>query len=84
MTDQKPESARPSLSRTPTLANGFPTSPASASLLAKGKTPTDNANAVIELSDGSAFQGISFGAPGVSVSGECVFQTGERAFQLRT
>ena len=33
--------------------------------------------AVLELADGSAFKGISFGAEGKSVSGECVFQTGE-------
>lgn len=32
---------------------------------------------VLELSDGSAFRGISFGAQGKSVAGECVFQTGE-------
>ncbi|TFK63946.1 carbamoyl-phosphate synth [Pluteus cervinus] len=31
---------------------------------------------VLELTDGSAFRGISFGAPGKSVAGECVFQTG--------
>ncbi|KAF6756698.1 aspartate carbamoyltransferase [Ephemerocybe angulata] len=32
--------------------------------------------AVLEFVDGSAFRGISFGAEGKSVSGECVFQTG--------
>lgn len=31
---------------------------------------------VLELADKSEFQGISFGAEGKSVSGECVFQTG--------
>ncbi|WFD01455.1 Carbamoyl-phosphate synthase [Malassezia obtusa] len=31
---------------------------------------------VLELSDGTEFQGISFGAEGKSISGECVFQTG--------
>ncbi|KAH6904964.1 aspartate carbamoyltransferase [Coprinopsis sp. MPI-PUGE-AT-0042] len=31
---------------------------------------------VLELADGSAFRGISFGAQGKSISGECVFQTG--------
>ncbi|KIY44719.1 carbamoyl-phosphate synth [Fistulina hepatica ATCC 64428] len=31
---------------------------------------------VLELSDGSAFQGFSFGSEARSVSGECVFQTG--------
>ena len=36
-----------------------------------------NANAILELSDGSAYQGISFGATDKSVAGECVFQTGK-------
>jgi len=31
---------------------------------------------ILELADGSAYQGISFGAEGKSVAGECVFQTG--------
>jgi len=31
---------------------------------------------VLELADGTAFQGFSFGAKGKSISGECVFQTG--------
>ena len=34
-------------------------------------------SAVLELNDGSIFRGFSFGAPGKSVAGECVFQTGE-------
>jgi carbamoylphosphate synthase small subunit len=33
-------------------------------------------DAVLELSDGATFRGISFGAEGKSVAGECVFQTG--------
>jgi len=33
-------------------------------------------DAVLELVDGSAFRGISFGANAKSVAGECVFQTG--------
>ena len=33
-------------------------------------------DAVLELSDGSAYRGISFGAESKSVAGECVFQTG--------
>ncbi|KAG8920509.1 hypothetical protein FRC02_000872, partial [Tulasnella sp. 418] len=33
-------------------------------------------NAVLELADGSKYEGISFGASGKSVAGECVFQTG--------
>lgn len=31
---------------------------------------------VLELADGSAYRGVSFGAEGKSISGECVFQTG--------
>jgi carbamoyl-phosphate synthase/aspartate carbamoyltransferase len=34
-------------------------------------------DAVLEFMDGSAFRGISFGAEGKSVAGECVFQTGQ-------
>jgi carbamoyl-phosphate synthase/aspartate carbamoyltransferase len=34
---------------------------------------------LLELADGSAHRGISFGAEGKSISGECVFQTGESA-----
>jgi hypothetical protein len=32
---------------------------------------------VLDLADGTSYTGISFGAEGKSVSGECVFQTGE-------
>lgn len=32
---------------------------------------------VLELADGTAFQGFAFGAKGKSISGECVFQTGK-------
>lgn len=32
---------------------------------------------VLELADGTAYQGFSFGAQGKSISGECVFQTGQ-------
>lgn len=32
---------------------------------------------VLELADGTSYTGVSFGAEGKSVSGECVFQTGE-------
>ena len=34
-------------------------------------------DAIIELADGSIHSGISFGARGQSVAGECVFQTGK-------
>ena len=39
-----------------------------------GQEPTGTM--VLELSDGTEYQGISFGAEGKSISGECVFQTG--------
>ena len=32
---------------------------------------------ILELVDGSVYPGISFGAEGKSIAGECVFQTGE-------
>ena len=32
---------------------------------------------VLEFEDGTAYEGVSFGAQGKSVSGECVFQTGQ-------
>jgi hypothetical protein len=41
-----------------------------------GTTVPAELDAVLELSDGSAYRGISFGAEGKSVAGECVFQTG--------
>ncbi|KZT38386.1 carbamoyl-phosphate synth [Sistotremastrum suecicum HHB10207 ss-3] len=39
----------------------------------RNEAPDD---AVLQLEDGTTVKGISFGAPGKSVSGECVFQTG--------
>ncbi|KAJ6510497.1 hypothetical protein C8R45DRAFT_964291 [Mycena sanguinolenta] len=60
---------RPSLSRLPSILNGAPP------MIASANTP-EQVDAVLELSDGSAFRGISFGAQGKSVGGECVFQTG--------
>ncbi|KDR72948.1 hypothetical protein GALMADRAFT_252306 [Galerina marginata CBS 339.88] len=57
-----------------TFAGNFPASPVtSASLREDG---TEMADAVLELMDGTAFRGFSFGAEGKSVAGECVFQTG--------
>lgn len=41
-----------------------------------------NADAILELGDGSIFRGIGFGTEGKSVAGECVFQTGELAFEF--
>ncbi|KAI0337865.1 carbamoyl-phosphate synthase [Trametopsis cervina] len=67
-----PESTRPSLSR---IASGIPAGPAPPVIA----PPTEDgglADAVLELADGTAFRGISFGAENKSISGECVFQTG--------
>lgn len=63
---------RPILSRSPSAANLL-APPASASIAVDGVEQTEG---VLELADGSAFRGISFGAEGKSVAGECVFQTG--------
>lgn len=65
---QKTMAGRPALSRTPSAFN-LPTPPATAN-----NKPSDDV--VLELSDGTAFRGSSFGAEGTSVAGECVFQTG--------
>ncbi|KAF9221125.1 carbamoyl-phosphate synth [Gyrodon lividus] len=52
---------------------GHPAPPVTFSPMQAGHTPLD---AVLELSDGTAYRGISFGAEEKSVAGECVFQTG--------
>jgi hypothetical protein len=72
-------SARPALSRSTTgIPNGVPTPPVTAHpMRGHGATLTD---AVLELADGTAFRGFSFGAEGKSIAGECVFQTGEFRF----
>ena len=62
---------RPTLSRTPSTVAGIPAAPVTAP-----SNDGASVDAVLELSDGSAFRGISFGAEGKSVAGECVFQTG--------
>ncbi|KDN40097.1 putative URA2-multifunctional pyrimidine biosynthesis protein [Tilletiaria anomala UBC 951] len=54
-----------------------PCPPATLPPLAPGDAAPDAAaNMVLELADGTAYRGISFGAAGKSISGECVFQTG--------
>ncbi|KAJ7579732.1 hypothetical protein C8J56DRAFT_1104613 [Mycena floridula] len=58
---------RPVLSRAPSTMTVRSPTTMTASI------PND---AVLELSDGSAIRGLSFGAEGKSVAGECVFQTG--------
>ncbi|KIY73951.1 carbamoyl-phosphate synth [Cylindrobasidium torrendii FP15055 ss-10] len=61
-------SSRPTLPRTASTV-AVPTPQA----MAASKTADD---AVLELGDGSAFRGVSFGAENKSIAGECVFQTG--------
>ncbi|KAH9974929.1 carbamoyl-phosphate synth [Lactifluus volemus] len=67
---------RPIVTRSQSYApNGIPAPPIAAPRL--HTSDTQNApDAVLELLDGTAFCGISFGALGKSVAGECVFQTG--------
>ncbi|KIP04431.1 hypothetical protein PHLGIDRAFT_109615 [Phlebiopsis gigantea 11061_1 CR5-6] len=67
--------ARPALSRVQSgLPNGLPAPPVTAQLVRDGANATTDA--VLELADGTAFCGFSFGAEGKSIAGECVFQTG--------
>lgn len=64
----------------PSVFVNLPASPVtSASLREDGSEFSD---AVLELVDGTAFRGISFGAEGKSVAGECVFQTGKSLLHL--
>lgn len=65
---------RSAISRSVSKANGNPVQPICfAPGIRARHTPFD---AVLELSDGAAYRGISFGAEDKSVAGECVFQTG--------
>lgn len=65
---------RPGLSRMSSAFANLPAPPVTAvPLHADG---TEQAEGILELADGSAYRGISFGAEGKSIAGECVFQTG--------
>jgi len=69
---------RPAIARSQSYAlSGVPAPPIAAPHLRASETK-DAPDAVLELIDGTAFRGISFGAQGMSVAGECVFQTGAR------
>ncbi|KAH9939653.1 carbamoyl-phosphate synthase [Epithele typhae] len=71
---QKTHIARPGLPRSTTgLPPPFPPSPIAATSIHEDGSVID---AVLELADGTAVKGVSFGAEGKSVAGECVFQTG--------
>lgn len=64
----------PALSRVASgMLNGYPAAP----VVAPASNAANVTDAVLELADGTAFRGFSFGADGKSVAGECVFQTGE-------
>lgn len=71
-----PASARPSLLRSPASQFQVPTPLATIVQGDDGAGNEEAIDAVLELSDGSAYRGISFGAQDKSVAGECVFQTG--------
>ncbi|KAI0073350.1 carbamoyl-phosphate synth [Panus rudis PR-1116 ss-1] len=75
----KTDFVRPALSRSASnYPNGAPGALPAAPVTAPS-TQEDNVvltDAILELSDGTASRGISFGAEGKSVAGECVFQTG--------
>lgn len=62
---------RPALSR----LTSHPASPVTFAPIRDNGTEMEDG--ILELVDGSAYRGISFGAEGKSVAGECVFQTGK-------
>lgn len=64
---------RPGFTRTASTIQ-IPAPPVTSPPILGEAPPSD---VVLELNDGSAFSGISFGAEGKSVAGECVFQTGK-------
>jgi carbamoyl-phosphate synthase/aspartate carbamoyltransferase len=68
----------PGLEPTPSISPRVPTAPVTGPVRDDGAIEVDG---VLELSDGSAFRGVSFGAEGKSVAGECVFQTGALVFK---
>jgi hypothetical protein len=69
---------RPAIARSQSYApNGIPAPPIAAPQILASETK-NAPDAVLELIDGTAFSGISFGAQCKSVAGECVFQTGAR------
>jgi hypothetical protein len=65
---------RPALIRASSDFTGIPVPPVTAASL--NEDGAEIVHGVLELADGSAYCGISFGAEKKSISGECVFQTG--------
>ncbi|KAF5347801.1 hypothetical protein D9756_010273 [Leucocoprinus leucothites] len=68
------DTLRPALLRTTSDFTTTPAPPVTAASL--NENTTEIIDGVLELADGSAYCGISFGAEKKSISGECVFQTG--------
>ncbi|KAJ3572061.1 hypothetical protein NP233_g3336 [Leucocoprinus birnbaumii] len=68
------DALRPSLLRTHSDFTIAPAPPVTAASLSEDAAEV--IDGVLELADGSAYTGISFGAEKKSISGECVFQTG--------
>ena len=66
---------RPALSRLTSYTLNLPAPPVTFAPLHDNGSEMDEG--ILELVDGSAYRGISFGAEGKSVAGECVFQTGK-------
>lgn len=67
---------RPALLRLSSNFNNLPAPPVTAAPVGDNGV-VEPQDGLLEFADGSAFQGISFGAEGKSVTGECVFQTGK-------
>jgi carbamoyl-phosphate synthase / aspartate carbamoyltransferase len=67
---------RSALSRLPSNFGNFP-APLATTATVGDDGVLEPQDGLMELADGSAFRGISFGADGKSVAGECVFQTGK-------
>ncbi|KAG7088179.1 hypothetical protein E1B28_012198 [Marasmius oreades] len=67
---------RPTLLRSPASQYQVPTPLATTVQGDRNDNEDSLIEAVLELSDGSAYRGISFGTQSKSVAGECVFQTG--------
>ncbi|TFK22828.1 aspartate carbamoyltransferase [Coprinopsis marcescibilis] len=63
---------RPVLARAASMSPHFPAAPVT------GPAQDDESvvDGILELTDGTVYSGISFGAEGKSIAGECVFQTG--------
>lgn len=73
--------SRPRISRAPSTLNDGPTPPINP-IIEANNAHSLSVDAVLEFSDGSIFRGISFGAEGKSVAGECVFQTGQFSIKV--